>query len=269
MQKRLLALAAPAALAALALPFEARAQAPVTAGSPGGVPLGPQAAPYPGAPGYVEAFAPHAPEATVRRPEPPAGPWGLHNGDTVEKGHTLLYGELGWPEMSTGFQRGVASYADVGFRFQIIYGVDYVLPKGMSSIQDVTFFGIGMSVPIRLTVVRTERVSFLAHLDPGIKFDYLDPIFVGPQLPIGFELGMHLTRRSTLTLGLDVPISIRVMPDLAGIIPFLFGLAFEGHVNDHFGLVLNARTGVVHGFNRTGGDTDLGLILQGGFVGRI
>jgi hypothetical protein len=290
MQKRLLALAMPAALATLALTGAARAQVPVGGSGPPAAPdpgaqvpppvapgpVAPPAAPYPMAPPYPVGPQADANFVDPSRPrEPPRdvpgrAQWGLHNGDTVDEGHSLIYAEFGWPEISTGFQRGVSSYADVGFRVQTIYGVDYVLPKGKNNVTDVALLppGLGLSVPIRLTVVQTERVSFLAHLDPGFKFDFLFPPFFGPQLPIGFDLGMHLTRRSTLALGVDVPISIRVTPDVTAVIPFLFGLTYEGHVNDRFGLILNARTGVVHAFNRSGGDTDLGLILQGGFVVR-
>jgi hypothetical protein len=121
-------------------------------------------------------------------------------------------------------------------------------------------------------VARNDRVSVLAHIDPGVKFDgFGRNIFMGPQFPLGVDLGLHLTERSTLTMGADMPISLRVTPTVNGItafIPFLIGLTFESRFTDHFGMSFNVRTGIVHGINKTGSDTDLGLIGQVGFFGR-
>src|SRR4051812_12868682 len=130
MHKRLLGLAVPAALAALALTGEARAQ----------LTMGPEAAPVPG-PGAPpptplpltgEGPAPFPPPPYAFLPAPPlrpVAPWGLHNGDTVGQGDNLIYGEIGWPDISFGYQRGVSDYADVGFRIQHIFGVEYTIPK--------------------------------------------------------------------------------------------------------------------------------------------
>ena len=46
------------------------------------------------------------------------------------------------------------------------------------------------------------------------------------------------------------------------------GLTFESRFTDHFGMSFNVRTGIVHGINKTGSDTDLGLLGQVGFFGR-
>src|SRR4051812_20441674 len=97
------------AFAALALPRAALAGDPV-----------PGAGPEP-APGPVEYQVPVAP--------PPPARWGLHSGDTAGAGSTLIYGEMGWPDISLGFQRGVSADVDVGFRASFIYGIDYVVPR--------------------------------------------------------------------------------------------------------------------------------------------
>ena len=47
------------------------------------------------------------------------------------------------------------------------------------------------------------------------------------------------------------------------------GLTYEVHFTDRFGMSANVRSGVVHGINKTGSDTGLGLISQLGFFGRV
>jgi hypothetical protein len=186
----------------------------------------------------------------------------------------LIYGEIGWPDMSVGFQRGINDVLDVGLRFSMIYGVEYTLPRDRGGVND-TSFGFGLIVPLRLTLYRSERVSFLVRAAPGIRFDYLDSEprngkpFAAPQIPLGAELGVHLSPKSTLTFGVDVPIAVQVSPDPAGFVPFLVGLTYERRIRDHFGMSFNLRPGIVHGWNRTGSGTDVALISQIGFLGRI
>ena len=201
---------------------------------------------------------------------PPPARWGLHSGDTVGDGGTLIYGELGFPDVSLGFQHGVSSSVDVGFRAAFTYGIEYVVPKQRPSNRLNLAPGLGLTIPIRVTLARNDRLSLLVHADPGIRFDAFDrKIFAGPQLPLGIDLGLHLSKRSTLTLGADIPIAILVTPDVTGFVSLLMGLTFESRFTDHFGMSFTVRTGIVRGVNKTGTDMDLGLLAQMGFFGRI
>jgi len=49
---------------------------------------------------------------------------------------------------------------DVGFRFDLIYGFENTTNSQ---------FGIGFRVPLRFMIHRRDRISVLAHVDPGIK----------------------------------------------------------------------------------------------------
>ena len=194
--------------------------------------------------------------------------WGLHSGDTIGDGGTLIFGEVGWPDLSFGFQHGVSTSVDIGLRVSFLYATEYVVPKPGNQTSFIP--GLGLSIPVRVTIARNDRLSLLVHVDPGIKFDGFDPkIFAGPQLPIGVDLGLHLSRRSTLTLGADVPLAILVTPQVTGYVPLLVGLTFESRFTDHFGMSFNLRTGMLRAFNKTGSDSDLALLAQVGFFGRI
>jgi len=224
------------------------------------------------------------PVSIADQPPPPA--WGLHAGDTVPKGDTMLYGEVGWPDLSVGVQRGFGDAFDAGLRFTMIYGVHYVLPKDRGGVNDLSF-GFGFTVPLRFTLLRTERVSVLVHADPGIRFDYLDSEprdvapFIAPQIPVGIDLGVHISSRTTLTIGVDVPMAFQVTPQClnrltgeslfcpAALIAFLPGFSLERRFTDRFGMSANVRPGILYGVNRTGSATDVALLSQLGFFGRL
>lgn len=178
--------------------------------------------------------------------EAKAAGWGLHSGDTLRGGDNMLYGEVGWPDLSLGFQHGMSEKVDLGFRFSLNYGVDYTT---------ATRVGLGMRVPIRISPVKRGNFSFLIHFDPGVKFDsfggnagcgvgrcYGNLLF-GIQIPFGLEFGIHLTREATLQFGMEMPIYVNLTNGVYGNIPLLFGPGFEYAIDDHMAVGLNTKFG--------------------------
>jgi len=272
---RLVLLCAALSGAALLTAAPSRAQAPPPGPWPGAPPPPPPlAAPPLAAPPSPFPPSPLPPPLLPPFVEPPPATWGLHAGDTMPVRETMIYGEVGWPDLSLGFQRGVNDVLDVGMRFSMLYGVEYTTPRDRNGVND-TSFGFGVTVPIRFTVHRGARVSFMLHAAPGLRFDYLDAEprnakpFAALQITLGAELGVHLSPKNTLAFGVDVPLAVQVTPDPTLFVPFLVGLTFERRFTDRFGMSFNLRPGIVHGRNRTGGATDLALISQVGFLGRI
>jgi hypothetical protein len=86
---------------------------------------------------------------------------------------------------------------------------------------------------------------------------------------VGIDLGVHVSPRTTVTLGLDIPFCFRVTPDPAVLIPFLPGVSLERRFSDRFGMSFNLRPGILYGANRTGSSVDFALISQLGFFGRV
>ncbi len=209
--------------------------------------------------------ASEAPAWDWRHPGPhpndgPAG-WGLHTGDTAGDGRNLIFLEAGWPDVSVGFLHGVARHLDIGFRASVVYGVDFT--RTVSP-------GFELRVPFRLGIVQARYFSLMAHADPGIKIDYLNPVaFYGPEFPFGFEAGFHPTEKITVGLGAEAPFSVRTSPDRTYFTPLLGGLSFEAHFTPHFGVSYVGRAGVVHGFGTGGSATGFGLIQQAAVIGRF
>jgi len=200
----------------------------------------------------------------------------LHDGNNLRAGDNMIYPELGWPELVFGFQHGVSNSVDVGIRASLIYGWDYTT---------LTTLGLGVRVPIRIQALRREKVSVQITIGPGLKFDDFsgsaaciraDPLtgvclaegavpsgynayvgyglHFGPQLDLGVDIGIHLTREMTITPGFEMPIFINLTNGSYATIPLLFGANFQYDINDRMsvggGLKLGAT--IIAGGNNYG-----------------
>jgi hypothetical protein len=203
-----------------------------------------------------------------------AGDWGLHTGDTLRAGDLMPYGEFGWPDISLGLQYGLSPKVDIGGRLSLLYGWESTL---------YTDVGLGLRVPIRISLTKRSKFSALIHVDPGFKFygDGYDgyvgvnnrAVF-GLQFPFGAEFGIHITPDATIQLGVDLPMTILFARQAAFVLAPLVGFGFEYHIDDHLGLGLNTRFGpVVIAADRfyypVGRSADFGLVVQLGLMYRI
>jgi hypothetical protein len=179
----------------------------------------------------------------------------LHSGDVLRPGDNMIYGELGWPDLVFGFQHGMSDKVDIGFRFSLIYGWEYTAG---------TAIGLGMRVPIRITPVRTGKISFQIRFEPGLKFDNFGEtcdlavrgtvcgdffgvgdagLHFGLWIPLGLDVGIHITREATLSFGMEAPIFINFTNGVYGAIPLLFGPGFEYDIDDHMAVGGNVKIG--------------------------
>lgn len=190
--------------------------------------------------------------------------WGLHSGDTLHSGDNMVYGEFGWPSVALGFQHGMSSKVDIGFRLDLLYGLEYTT---------FTQLGLGMRVPIRISLTKSSKFSALLHFDPGVKFDAFSPVFFGIWLPLGLEFGIHIVPEATLQFGFDMPFYLNLTNGVGVVIPPQFGFGFEYHIDDHIGVGLNTRFGpsIFAGGNRgfVFNSVQFGFVTQAGFSYRF
>lgn len=184
-----------------------------------------------------------------------ADDWGLHNGDTMQQGGKMAYAEIGWPGIDGGFQYGVTSWFDAGVRIS--------LPSFAWENTTVTSVGLAARVPLRLGVYKTDRVSAMLHVDPGMKLyfeecDYNYPYYyacgasikhhslVGLQAPFGVDVGVHLSPEWSVDIALEIPFDVLFLEgDPAMVLAPLVGGGFEYHASPRFGIGLNGRAGPV------------------------
>jgi len=105
----------------------------------------------------------------------PGGQYSLLGGTTVPAGTDVVSGGFGWPSATFGFTHGMSGTTDVGFKFDLIFGLEDTTTSQ---------FGIGFRVPLRLLLHRRDRISVLAHVDPGIKIYTPNPALISFQWPV-------------------------------------------------------------------------------------
>jgi hypothetical protein len=214
----------------------------------------------------------------------------LHTADVLHPGDNMFYGEVGWPDFTAGWQHGLTNMVDIGVKLSIIYGFeyrDYVLANTA---------GMGVRVPIRITPVKTGKVSFQIRFEPGLKFDSFGsscgvvlpgvvatcnnalPLAFGLWLPLGLDVGIHITREATVSIGMEAPFFVNFTNGVYGGVPLLFGPAFEYDLDQHIGFGVNAKFGpsitsasvdLGNGFTRQVTDTEFGFLVQGFFAYRL
>ena len=184
----------------------------------------------------------------------PAGQYSLLGGTTVPTGTDVVSGEFGWPSATFGFTHGTSPTSDVGFKFDLIYGFEN---------ETASQFGIGFRVPLRFMVHRRDRLSVLAHVDPGIKIYTTNPAIFGFQWPIGLTVGYTATPDLNVAFGFELPMTLVVTPSpVQMLLGPMFGPALEYHPpgDRRMTLRFNTRFGPI--FSTRGGGGQFGFVTQ-------
>src|SRR6267378_3329215 len=151
--------------------------------------------------GAALVFSAAASPAFAQGRTTPGGQYSLLGGTTVPAGTDVVSGEFGWPSTSFGFTHGMGPSTDVGFRFDLIYGFENTTNSQ---------FGIGFRVPLRFMIHRRDRISVLAHVDPGIKIYTTTPAIFALQWPIGLTVGYTATPELNVAFGVELPMTLEV-----------------------------------------------------------
>jgi hypothetical protein len=192
--------------------------------------------------------------------------YSLLGGTTVPTGVDVVSGEVGWPSVTFGLTHGLSPTTDVGAKFDLLYGFENATAYSQ--------FGIGFRVPYRVTVMRRDRLSVLAHIDPGIKL-YTTPqtASFGLQWPVGVTLGYSATPEVNVGFGFELPMTLLLTgptgPNQSAVRMYLgplFGPAVEYRVDRQLTVGLNTRFGPI--FNTSDG-SEFGFIMQAMLAWRL
>jgi hypothetical protein len=187
----------------------------------------------------VTGTAQAAPYRTAPDSSTSSAHYSLLGGQTVAKGSDVVSAEVGWPGVSFGFTHGMSSTSDLGAKFDLLYGVESISSGG-------TQFGIGLRAPFRLMLGKKDKVSFLFHVDPGIKLYTYSSVWFGLQAPIGVTAAYDINPQLLVSFGVDLPLTLFVTPSpVALFIGPLFGPAIEFHPDRQLSIGLNTRFGPV------------------------
>jgi len=183
---------------------------------------------------------------------PVTGRYSLLGGETVGTGVNVVSGEFGWPSVTFGITHGLSRETDVGAKFDLLFGVE--------GATEASQFGIGFRVPYRMVALRSDRLSVLLHVDPGIKLFTYSPALFGIAFPVGAIVGYAVNRDITAAFGVDLNMTLYVTPSPVSFwISPMFGPAVEFHVDPRLAVGINTRFGPV--LPSTGGSS-FGFVTQ-------
>lgn len=199
-----------------------------------------------------------------------SGDWGgLYDGRTLQHGgEAFAFG--GFPGGGVGALFGTSDNVDVGLKVAATYG-----GVGLYSTEAFTpAFGVDPRVVARFAVVRSNVVSFLFRLEPGVRVARVDPsVRWGPEVVVGADFGIRVTPRGSIYAGFEIPIWLDIpnttpSNPFAVLLPILFGAGFEYHATDLIGFGGRVAPGV----NVAAGDfagspaTSFALLAEGYFL---
>ena len=183
---------------------------------------------------------------------PVTGRYSLLGGETVGTGVNVVSGEFGWPSVTFGITHGLSRDTDVGAKFDLLFGIE--------GATEASQFGIGFRVPYRMVALRSDRLSVLLHIDPGIKLFTTSPARFGLAFPVGAVVGYAVNRDITAAFGVDLNMTLYVTPSPVSFwISPMFGPAVEFHVDPRLAVGINTRFGPV--LPSTGGSS-FGFVTQ-------
>ncbi len=202
--------------------------------------------------GAALVFSAAASPAFAQARTTPGGQYSLLGGTTVPTGSDVVSGEFGWPSATFGLTHGTGPNTDVGFKFDLIWGFED---------RSTSQFGIGFRAPLRVTLHRRDRISVLAHVDPGIKIYTTNPAIFGFQWPVGITIGYAASPEFNLGFGVELPMTLTVTPSpVQFFLGPMFGPAFEYHLDRQLAVGLNTRFGP--NFTTAGGGAQFAFITQ-------
>jgi hypothetical protein len=192
---------------------------------------------------------------------------GRYDGRTLGSGGGGVFVEAGWPGFGAGVLFGTSDGVDVGLEATALYtGVGTYATEGVAP-----EFGVDPRIVARFGVVRSERVSFLLRLEPGVRVMAFDPALRwGPEVDFGADFGIHVAPGASVLVGLETPVVLDVPSSgspFAVLIPILAGAGFEYHTGPFaFGGRFDPGVSIRAGNFAGSPTTSFAFIAQGFFM---
>jgi hypothetical protein len=184
------------------------------------------------------------------------GHWSVVTGETVSPDRDALRVDLGWPGIGFTYLHGLSERRDIGVRFDLLYGFEQT---------NNSKFGIGMGVPLRLVVNRSDRISVEVHIEPGLRI-YPGDSLTGAtdffiRAPFGGTIGIQVTPELRLAAGADLNFALQIPHTAYLEIGPMFGFAAEYAVDRRLNLAFNTRFGPQF-YSISGSNTDFAFITD-------
>jgi hypothetical protein len=172
------------------------------------------------------------------------------SGQTVGRGNTVFFGELGFPGLSGEILYGANPTFDLGGKFTFNYGVegltDYIHPE------------LKLNVVGRVSLLKKAKFNLGLKFEPGFLMLIDNGAHFGLALPLGLQVGIRASSALQAVLAFDVPVAIFIGDGgTSALIPILFGAGVEYQLDRD--TLLTFHIGLGPGISTDGGSS---FVLQ-------
>ena len=170
--------------------------------------------------------------------------WSAIGPRTLAPGENALEAFAGYPSISAGYLRGIASGINVGVRVGFVYGVE-----GMFREAAPGFKAQGL---LKLRLLDSGRVSMGLTFEPGLLYHstFLQGARVGLTFPIGFRLGIAASSAIAIAVLVDLPMWVEFGTFGGFNLPILTGGGAEYFITSQLAVFVRARIGPTIRTNR-------------------
>lgn len=170
--------------------------------------------------------------------------WSAIGPRTLAPGENALEAFAGYPSISAGYLRGIASGINVGVRVGFVYGVE-----GMFREAAPGFKAQGL---LKLRLLDSGRISMGLTFEPGLLYHstFLQGARVGLTFPIGFRLGIAASSAIAIAVLVDLPMWVEFGTFGGFNLPILTGGGAEYFITSQLAVFVRARIGPTIRTNR-------------------
>ena len=185
----------------------------------------------------------------------PTEPWSVGGAVTDAPGHDVLSAEAGFPGITLGYTHGMSDTADWGVKLDLLYGI-------LDTTE--TQFGLGVRIPLRKMLARTEMFSVVVHADPGL-FTYAssssrESLF-GLWCPVGAALGFQPVETLRVSFAVDLPLAVQMLHSADLFLGPQVGFTAETFLNQNVSVGIDLKFGPMF-VPTASSDAQLGFIAQ-------
>lgn len=149
----------------------------------------------------------------------------------------VVHGQVGWPGLSVSLLAGTGGPLDLGGRFSVVYAYE-----GITQTAGVP--GLKLQGVLRLQLLDRGRFNLGLRFSPGVFFAFFPgDLEIGMPLPVDLALGIAVTPKLMINLGVDVPAFVAFGPYGGLAVPLLLGGGVEFAIDRQLAITVNLRAG--------------------------
>ena len=176
-------------------------------------------------------------------------PWSVESGETVGAGHSVFWGQVGYPGIWAEIIHGIDPTTEIGGKFAFNYALEGIV--------NTSTIGLDFQFLLRKQFFDNGKIRIAGRFDPGLLLYFPSGFtLIGITFPVGVEFGFPVSSQVSINASFDLPMYLLFSSGGYGtafVIPLLFGGGVEYMIEKNLALTFKLKLGP--------------SIVTGGYVG--